>query len=164
MGGDGVAGGHINAQRNGQRFKPRCQSHPVSAIGIVLPDRRDRPHLKVDRVPGRHCTDLLQRAADGIRRQRKIFQRSVQVHRRPIIQSYHGGHQHTALQHKLVFAGRSRQPDQQPLEHIVLQNHLSRNIFLPGNVADPCLQTHGVAHKSTSKYRRRTEATRIRVA
>ena len=88
-GGDGVAGGHINAQRNGQRFKtslskPPCIRHRHRPPGSV----RSPPHLKVDRVRGRHCTDLLQRAADGVRRQRKIFSVVSQVHRRPVIQSY----------------------------------------------------------------------------
>ena len=56
---------------------------------------------------------------------------------------------------------RDRQAHQQALEHIVLQNDLCRNILLFCNVSDFRFQAHCITHRSTSKYWRRTLATRI---
>ena len=43
-------------------------------------------------------------------------------------------------------------PDKQPLKHIILQNHLRRDVFLFGDIADLCFQAHCFAHSSTSRY------------
>ena len=137
------------------------QHHTVAAVNVILPDRRDFPHLKGHAVVKGNGGHLLQCAADGLRGQRQVFQRSVQIHRRPVVQPYDGRYQHSAFQHKLVFICGGRKADEKPLEHIVLQNDLCRDIFLLGDVADFRFQAHGIAHNSTSKYWRRTPDTRI---
>ena len=158
---DSVPGGHIDAQRSNQRVKMGVQHHTVAAVNIILPDGRDFTNLKGHAVIKGHGGHLLQCAADGLRGQGQVFQRGVQIHRRPVVQPDDGRHQHPALQHKLVFVCGGRKPDKKPLEHIVLQNDLCWDIFLLGDVADFCFQAHGIAHSSTSKYWRSTPDTRI---
>ena len=161
MGRDSIPGGDIDAQRGNQRVKMGVQHYTVAAVDVILPDGRDFPHLKGHAVIKGHGGHLFQCAADSLRGQGQVFQRGVQIHRRPVVQPHDGRHQHPAFQHKLVFVCRGRKADKQSLEHIVLQNDLRRDIFLLGDVADFRFQAHGIAHSSTSKYWRRTPDTRI---
>ena len=161
MGRDRVPGGHIDAQWGDQRVKMGGQHHPVAAVNIILPDGRDFPNLKSHAVIKGHGGHLFQCAADRLRGQGQIFQRCVQIHRCPVIQPDDGRHQHPAFQHKLIFVRGGRKANKKPLEHIVLQNDLCRDILLLGDIADFRFQAHGIAHNSTSKYWRRTPDTRI---
>lgn len=152
MGRDGVSGRDINVQRGNQRVKMGAQHHTEATVDVILPDGRDFPHLKGHAVVKGHGGHLLQCAADGLRGQGQIYQRGVQIHRRPVVQPHDGRYQHPAFQHKLVLVLRCRKPDKETLKHIVLQNDLCRDIFLLGDVADFRFQAHGIVHSSTSKY------------
>ena len=100
---DGIAGGHINAQRSNQGVEPGSQSHTVTSVNIVLTDGRDGSNLEYHAIVQRNGADLLQRTADRIRCEGQVFQCGVQVHRCPVVQTDDGRHQHTALQNELLF-------------------------------------------------------------
>ena len=108
---DGIPCGHINAQRGNQRVKMGIQHHTVAAVNVILPDGRDFSNLKGHAVIKGHSGHLLQCAADRFRGQGQVFQRCVQIHRRPVVQPHDGSYQHPAFQHKLVFVCGGRKAD-----------------------------------------------------
>ena len=133
---DGITGGHVNTHRGQQRIKPGVQHDPIATVNVVLPDGSDGSNLEYHAIVKGNDTNLLQCTANRIRCEGQVFQCGIQVHRCPVVQTNDGCHQHTALQNELLFILRHRKTDKQPLKHIVLQDHLSRDIFLLGNVAD----------------------------
>lgn len=152
MGCNCVTGGYINTQRCQERIKSGVQHHPIAAVNIIFPDGGDGANLKHHAIVKRNATHFFQCSANRFRGQRQIFKRGVQVHGSAVIQANNGSHQHTALQHELLLVPGRRETDEQSLKHIVLQNHLRRNVFLFCDIADLRFQTHCIAHRSTSKY------------
>ena len=102
LGGNHIAGGDIDGKGHQDGIESGIQHHPVTAIIVILPDGADGSYRKADCIPTVNSGNFLQCSPNGLRRQRQISQRGIQVHGCPVMKPYHGGHQHAALQHEFI--------------------------------------------------------------
>jgi hypothetical protein len=105
--------------------------HPQAGIIIALPDVRYSGNTESDIIIGLYFTDVFKYLPYGFARERKTLCRDIQVHSPPVIQSYDGRNQETALDYKILPILGELESFQEPFHHIVLHDYLCGNfVFL----------------------------------
>ncbi len=147
-----IAGGHIDTKWSHQSVKLCSHRNTIATVNVIFADGRNRANFKYNAIIKCNVANIFQRAANRFGCERQIFQRGIHIHCCAVVQANDSRYKHPALQNKFLFVLRSRKADKQTLEHIVLQNHLCRDIFLFCDIANFCFQAHCTTHRSTSKY------------
>ena len=143
----------------------KCTRKPplgsVPADGLAARDGEGDAVARVDRADGRDGRGR------GVGREREAPDRGVHVHRRALGEPVQVRDEKPALEDEPFAPGRGGETDEEPLEHVVLQDHVRGETEGGGPVADAGLEAHCARvrpHSSTSRRRATARETRRRRA